>query len=196
MSNPSNLPFPQYVREADSRANLRCVAADLYVGGAIAVMQRPAPTRAWWAAIDLHGKRDTDAFRRELAFGELEIFLRWPFDDGMAVPDGLLDVARSLYERRHGPILVSCAAGVSRSVSVAYAIVRASLGVGHDTALQMCACLGGRPLPATLRSAERWVESLPPRGKVACYACAGIGFVNGAEGPTRCEECLGKGFLP
>lgn len=157
-------PFPQYLPHADARANLRRVGADLYVGGATAILERPSPGRGWWGAIDLHGGRHMEAFRREPAFGDLDRFLRAAFEDGFPVPDGVLDAAAAFARRRQGPLLVCCAAGVSRSATVAYAILRAEGRAGHDAALRAVSCANGRPLPATLRSAEVWADALAAGG--------------------------------
>jgi len=55
-----------------------------------------------------------------------------------------------------GAVLVSCAAGVSRSASVAYALLRVVRELPHDEAFERVVCSGGRPRPETLASAERW----------------------------------------
>lgn len=192
---PLPLPFPQYVRHADARANLRCVGRDLYVGGATAILERAAPHRAWWAAVDLHGARHGESFRREPAFGDLSRFLRASFDDGMPVPEGVLDAVVAFVRHRAGPVLITCAAGVSRSATVAYAVTRAELGVGHDVALAMCSCSGGRPLPVTLRSAQRWAEARPLAGRAACYECLGIGYIRAEAGVAPCGVCNGSGVV-
>ena len=155
--------YPFYLSHADSRSNLRCVGPRLYVGGATAVLDGPAPRREWAAAVDLHGSRHPEAFRREPFFGALGRFLRVAFEDGAPVPEGALPAAADLYRGCSGPVLISCAAGVSRSASVAYGVLRAVLGLGHDEALRRVACPGGRPLPATLESARRWAGALSAR---------------------------------
>lgn len=157
-SNNAALARPCWVVGADARANLRRVHDNLYVGGAIAVLERPSPWTEWWGVVDVHGPEHNQAFRREAAFGKLAVFLRRGFEDGAPVPDGLLDAVASLIRRRGGPVLISCAMGVSRSASVAYAVIRAETGAGHEAALNAVACPGGRPLPVTLASARAWAD--------------------------------------
>lgn len=163
--------YPRWHR-GDGRANLREVGEDIFVGGAIAVLERPARGRRWWGAVDAHGPRHAEALRRELAFGEVERSVRWGFEDGDAVPAGLLDAAVALARARRGPLLVCCAMGVSRSASIAYAVLRAVSGLGHDEALRRVACEAGRPLVATLASAKAWAEA---HAGPVCGACGGSG---------------------
>jgi protein-tyrosine phosphatase len=131
---------------------------NLYVGGAIAILSRASPRVAWWAALDLHGVRHPEGFRREAAFSTVDVFLRRSFDDGEPIPEGLLNAVAALIQRRRGPVLISCAAGVSRSASVAYAILRDETGIGHDEALRAVSCKNGRPHHRTLESARRWAD--------------------------------------
>lgn len=152
----SDETFPQWLHTADTRANLRRVAPGLYVGSAVAVCERPARNRDWWAVIDCHGPRGVASVHRELRFGQLDHVIRYAFEDGEPVPEALLVAAEVLYRRAGGSVLVSCAAGVSRSASVAYALLRVVRELPHDEALERVACAGGRPRPETLASAERW----------------------------------------
>ena len=149
------MTFPRYVPEADQRANLREVAPGLYVGGMIAVCERPTRTRDWWAVVDCHGYRHEG--QREYRFGTLPRVVRYGFDDCGPVPVSLLVAASALYRERSGEILVCCAAGISRSASVAYAMMRDVLGTPHDEALASVSQRGGGPHPTTLASAQAWV---------------------------------------
>jgi len=148
--------FPQSLPTTDTRANLRRVAPGLYVGSALAVCERPARNRDWWAVIDCHGPRGVASVHRELRFGQLDRVIRYAFEDGFPVPEALLVAAEALYRRAVGSVLVSCAAGVSRSASVAYALLRVVRELPHDEAFERVVCSGGRPRPETLASAERW----------------------------------------
>lgn len=157
MTDPRDegLPLPRYVPGADQRANLREVAPGLYVGGMIAVCERPTQTRDWWAVVDCHGYR-VDG-QREVRFGTLPRVVRYGFDDCGPVPASLLAAASALYRERGGDVLVCCAAGSSRSAAVAYAMMRDVLGAPHDDALARVSQRGGGPHPATLASAKAWV---------------------------------------
>lgn len=195
LDDDAELPFPEWVRTADQRAMLRCVAPNLYVGGATAILERARPHVEWWAAVDVHGPRHSNAFRREPAFSDLPRLLRCGFEDGAPVPDGLLAAVVAFVGPRQGPVLISCAAGVSRSATVAYAVIRAEMGLGHDVALRLVSCPGGGPLPVTLQSARRWADRhAPPK----CYACRGSGkaVVATAAGPdVTCGACGGTGTI-
>ena len=195
IDDDAELPFPEWVRTADQRAMLRCVAPNLYVGGATAVLERVRPNVEWWAAVDVHGPRHSNAFRREPAYGDIARTLRYGFDDGAPVPDGLLAAVVAFVAPRRGPVLISCAAGVSRSASVAYAVIRAELGVGHDVALRLVSCPGGAPLPVTLNSARRWADAYgPPK----CRACRGTGAMDPHAAPEArvpCAACGGSGTI-
>jgi hypothetical protein len=195
IDDDAELPFPQWVRTADQRAMLRCVAPNLFVGGATAILERARPHTEWWAAVDLHGTQHSTGFKREPAFGELRRFLRCAFEDGAPVPDGLLDAVTAFVRGRGGPVLISCAMGVSRSATVAYAVIRAELGVGHDVAARMVACPAGSPLRTTLQSARRWADARTP---VKCYACRGTGktyFGLDKAASVACGACGGSGNL-
>lgn len=148
--------FPRWVPGVDSRAMLREVGDNLYVGGMIAVCERPSKTREWWGAIDCHGFREDG--QRELRFGQLPRVVRYGFDDGDRVPEALLAAAEALYRAAQGPLLVSCAAGASRSASVAYGLLRVVQGYSREGALARVTLPGGGPAPVTLETAERWAR--------------------------------------
>lgn len=149
------MTFPRYFSVADRRSNLREVAPNLYVGGMIAVCERPDRARDWWAVVDCHGYR-VDG-NREVRFGTLPRVIRYAFDDAGPVPEPLLVAATALYRECGGPMLVCCAAGASRSASVAYAAMRVVHGIPHDEALASVSQGGGGPHPTTLASAQAWV---------------------------------------
>ena len=162
MSAPP-LTYPRWISPG-FLYNLREVGPDLYVGSKVAVAS-PPPRREWAAWIDVHGDELGAGFSaaRETAIGKLRCpQLRWPFHDGYPIPEGLLDAALAIYQARRGPVLVSCAAGISRSVSVAYALVRALERVGHQESLSRCQeSPRVEPSPYVLESARRWVEARP-----------------------------------
>lgn len=156
MSDEEIPQFPQRIETADTRANLRRVAPGLYVGGATAVCERSVRGHDWWAVVDCHGPKHTSSVQREVRFGQLDRVIRYAFEDGSPVPEALLVAAEALYRRQAGPLLISCAAGVSRSASVAYALLRVVRGLSPDEAMARVACAAGRPLPNTVTSAEKW----------------------------------------
>ncbi len=151
--------YPRWVKHADQRAVLREVSNGLYVGGMIAVCERPHTQTDWWTVIDCHGYRVEHT--REERFPRLPRVLRYGYDDGGPVPHDLLAATVALYDARRGPMLVSCAAGRSRSVSVAYAILRVAEDMEHDEALR-CVSLPGDnngPAPVTIGSAKMWSDA-------------------------------------
>jgi hypothetical protein len=140
----SRHPFPRWVTPD---ANLREVAPRLYVGNPRGI-EHPPPGGRWALVIDFCGEleRDPSRYRRALRA------LSFPFKDGDPIPDGVLD-------RLQGPVLLHCAAGLSRSVSVAYAMIRATHNTGHREALALVKADPRFPLPETLGSAYDWVEA-------------------------------------
>lgn len=85
--------------------------------------------------------------------------IRYGFDDCDVVPVALLVAAEALYRDAQGPVLVSCAAGASRSASVAYALLRVVRGYSHEAALARVKLPGGGPHPRTLATAQAWAEA-------------------------------------
>tara|TARA_Y100000310_G_scaffold324213_1_gene385821 strand:+ start:548 stop:913 length:366 start_codon:yes stop_codon:yes gene_type:complete len=112
----------------------------------------PHGVEKWGLIIDLFGRslqEDTD------------VLMQRPFEDGWPIPDGVLDDAESLVRASVDlgmPVLIHCAAGVSRSVSVAYAMLRTVYGMDHDEALGRVKVDPNYPRKETLRSAVRWVD--------------------------------------
>lgn len=66
------------------------------------------------------------------------------------------------------PVLVHCAAGHSRSASVAYGLLRVGWKLPHKEArrrvLTSRGVAGGWPLPETFDSVRAWVDERSPRG--------------------------------
>jgi hypothetical protein len=148
--------FPRWVPGVDARAALREVGDNLYVGGMIAACERPSKTRDWWGMIDCHGFREDG--KREPRIAQIPRVIRYGFDDGDRVPEELLVAAEALYRAAQGPLLVSCAAGASRSAAVAYALLRVVRGYSHEGALARVKLHGGGPALVTLASAEKWAD--------------------------------------
>lgn len=187
--------YPRWVPGADSRAMLREVAPNLYVGGLNAVQEHPTPTQEWWGVVDCHGYTDnTQARGREEAMQTRHRLVRIFFHDGDPVPRELLTAAMGLTRKRRGPLLISCHMGASRSVSVAYAMLRVVDGLSDDEALARVKLPGCAPRPETLQSARRWADEYASRdgrgarvGKVPCHACGGEGVY--ADTDVPCAWC-------
>jgi protein-tyrosine phosphatase len=150
-------PYPRWVQRYQE-SNLREVGPGLYVGNIA------APTvRSWYAVVDLDGGNPPKVY------ADVPVLLRWPFDDGTPIPVGLLTAATAVVcgarEAQHST-LIHCAAGLSRSPSVAYAILRRLDGLSHAQALarvQHSRWTGTYPLERTLDSARAWVHEPPPK---------------------------------
>lgn len=156
---PDSPAFPRWISTTDEH-NLREVAPDLYVGAELSPGLRPAGT--WSAVVDLYGSSEqTD---RWFLYGDTHTLLTWPFLDGDTFPDGLLDtVGRLVHDRRSsGPILLHCQAGLSRSASCAYAMMRTLDRMPHAETLRRVQEGTGYearfPRTDTIASARRWAK--------------------------------------
>jgi len=135
-------------------ANLREVAPRLYVGA------QGAPRLADWdLVIDMCGGVD----ERPDYYHRAARVLSAPFEDGTPIPDGFLDrivpeVGTALVQGEK--VLVHCAAGLSRSASTVYAILREHFHLDHDEALRRVQTPGvwEYPHPVVLDSARAWVR--------------------------------------
>ena len=164
---PRLLPPPrQYPVWVHEPRNLRMVDSGLYVGGERAqLVSRRAFTNAedddarfftYAVQIDLHGG--------SVSLGERTRFLCYPVFDGQPLPPRLLDVAWMLagdYGPRR-PVLVQCQAGLSRSASVAYALMRKRHGkkIAHEEALrrvQVPHYEGVFPMQVLVDSVREWL---------------------------------------
>lgn len=106
---------------------LREVAPNLYVGSERAMDFMPAAWASHGALVQL-----SDSCRPR---GGMPSY-RWTFSDGAAVPGALLDDVALFVGRWRvkGPVLVQCQAGLSRSASVAYGLLRVLDGLDHTEA--------------------------------------------------------------
>lgn len=156
--------WPRWLRSSRfDPSNLREVAPGLYVGSEFAPQ-----AAAFSLVVDLYG---SSLYHPERYRAVGKVF-RHQFDDGDEIPAGLLDtllplvtaalVATQRAGARHDQngVLIHCQAGLSRSPSVAYALLRVVYQIPHHEALRrVSADPDGRfPLPATLQSAVRWAD--------------------------------------
>ena len=154
------VPDSDYPRWVQPRfdVNLREVAPHLFVGA----LQSPYVTDRWGVIVDLYG---SSAYPRSMSCGYATArrVLRLPFDDGRRFPSGHLDQIASAVRNRtaDAPALIHCQAGLSRSASAAYAIMRAEEGLSHSEALRRVQVPDREefPMADTLRSARQWVAA-------------------------------------
>jgi hypothetical protein len=146
--------LPRWIDD-DRAVMLRQVAPGLYLGA-----EGARKRMKWGLVVDLYGSRlpvDT------------QYLLRWPMFDGDPVSSTLLDAAvllvRKIRDGRQGPVLVHCQAGLSRSPSVAYGLLRRLDGLTHQEALHRVLVdtpgwgkLQGFPVPQTLASVKTWAS--------------------------------------
>ncbi len=140
-------------------AMLREVAPGLYVGSENSDDHMPREWADWGALVQVSSSCTP--------LGMMPTY-RWTFSDGDAVPGALLDDVTELVARwrTRGPVLVQCQAGLSRSASVAYALLRVVWGLDHAEAARRITTREehyDRPLvwpkAATLESAVAWVDA-------------------------------------
>jgi len=147
--------WPRWI-ERDEAINLREVAPNLFVGAEYATLHPPEGTK-WELVVDWYGSSTQYPSRVRNTSKKL---LSLPFLDGDAFPPKALDtlLRRVQAARQRGPVLVHCQAGLSRSASSAYALLRRLSRLPHDEALRRVKVMPGYPRTETLRSARGWAE--------------------------------------
>ena len=152
--------FPVWLSPPGEVTNLRMVGPGLYVGNEHAPLHPPVKEGKWCAVLDLYGSAKVPILRYRYRFCDEVISLRMA--DGDSIPTETLDTAWEMYRACRGrPFLLHCMAGLSRSASVAYALLRKQQGLEHEGALALVQTPGYAqqfPMPNTLASARYWVS--------------------------------------
>jgi protein-tyrosine phosphatase len=147
--------YPKWASYPGDEQNLREVAPGLWVGAVDAVTAQP-----WHTIIDLYGTA-TDPFKR-VRYANAQQVVSIPFADGDAIPEGALDRIHAALNQAQTPTLIHCQAGLSRSASDAYGMLRHRGKLSHDAALARVTTPGHGhqfPRPTTLASARAWVHA-------------------------------------
>ena len=151
------MDYPHWITEPLEGMNLREVAPGLYVG------EETAPLRGGWSTIiDFYGHAPWIV---QLEYPKVKRYVRLPFEDGNAFPKGALDAAWDAWQLADiegGDTLIHCQAGLSRSASAAYAMLRKRYGLRHGEALARVVTpttAHQYPLKTTLQSAVDWLRA-------------------------------------
>jgi len=148
--------YPRWITQPLDDMNLREVAPGLYVGD-----ERAPLGGDWHTIIDFYGTRSPIVGAHQRRAQKL---LRLPFNDGDAFPAGALDAtwdAWQMADAEHRNTLIHCHAGLSRSASAAYAMIRKRHGLSHAQALARVVTpftAHQFPLRTTLTSADAWTR--------------------------------------
>ena len=158
--------YPRWLQAPDEGANLREVAPGLYVGAESSPARYyEMPSGHFTTIVDFYGsyRHATSPFVR-YGYQAADQVYSFPFYDGASFPPGALDAAYAAYQialLEGGQCLLHCQAGLSRSASAAYAIMRRHYKLSHEAALHAVRVPAYRdhfPLPATLASARAWAK--------------------------------------
>ena len=173
------------VRWIDRPTNLRQVAPGLYVGDLRSPMSGAG--ERFTTIVDLAGPSGNASLDqgRQRAYRAVPRYILRYFPDGQSIPDGLLDqVLGVLRAEPRGRMLVHCAAGLSRSASVCYAMLRVQWHLNHQQALDRVRVDGSInfPNPMVLTSAWAWAERKIRRPTGWSEVIAPGGALFGADG--------------
>lgn len=157
--------YPFWVDE-DFFHNTREVAPRLFVGAIRSpILARQGRLGKVTLIVSLCGESEdiNEQISRNRAYCSVPERIIRPFRDGEGFPGDLLD---RIYDRTAahldagGAVLIHCRAGLSRSVSAAYAVLRRREGLSHDAALDRVQGHPNFPCAGTLASARSWVHGM------------------------------------
>lgn len=154
-SERASPPLVQYPRWVDRDCTLREVGPGLFVGD----WRSPGLARQIPFKLVVRMTAGS-ALQPVRSDGSTARILHAPMNDGDALDPATLDAIdqeiRDALPR--GPVLIHCQAGLSRSASVAYAMLRRIFGRSHQAAYSAVKAHANYPLRTTLDSARQWVH--------------------------------------
>jgi len=148
----------KYPRWMNDRYNLREVSPGLYVGGVYSFTVMADKVLSKVILTDIRTVRsETDQKSLLRMMGDYGPVLYLPFNDQTPIPNYVFETVWNMYKST-GSMLIACYAGISRSVSVTYAMLVMS-GYSREEAVALCFDPSQTPHPITFESAQRWVDS-------------------------------------
>lgn len=149
---PMSTTYPRFLLPTDSNfSTLREVYSGIFVGGARSPYVMSGIVEY---CIALHPLDEEDIpFRLNQSFN-FKRFISAPIEDGVEVPEDVLEMSWQMY-RKYGSILIHCKAGLSRSATVAYAILLKS-GFSNSEALRMVKIKKNYPFENMIIGATEW----------------------------------------
>lgn len=138
--------FPRWVK-LGYLVDLREVCTGLYVGGHMS-----RGLGRWDTVIDLYVKDG----REDGFIVPPRRLVQMPMTDGDAISDRYMDAAADLVIEARGDVLIHCQAGLSRSASMAFGLMRRFFGMSREEALRRIFVVDGYPRSVTLASAGGW----------------------------------------
>lgn len=147
-----------YPRTINRRTNLREVSPGIYIGGIYSLPYMADKILAKVILTDIRTVNSENDQKKILeSIRDYGPILYLPFDDRTPIPNYVFETVWAMYTST-GSMLIMCYAGISRSVSVTYALMVMS-GFSREIAMAVCFDSDQVPHPITFESANKWLDS-------------------------------------